>query len=80
MELWREILISGLQNEGYKLDCINDKALKEIIDSESYKVLEQIKQIMDDDSLIDKDCFLKIEAILCVLEQNNIFCNRHDFG
>ncbi len=80
MELWREILISGLQNEGYKLDFMNDKALKEIIDSESYKVLEQIKQIMDDDSLIDKDCFLKIEAILCVLEQNNIFCSRHDFG
>ena len=24
------------------------------------------------------DC--KIEEIICALEKNNIFCNRHDFG
>ena len=45
MELWRELLISGLQNENCKLDCIDDKTLKKITESRSYEVLLQIKQI-----------------------------------
>ncbi len=44
MELWRELLISGLQNENNKFDYINDKTLKEIVESRCYKVLLQIKQ------------------------------------
>lgn len=80
MELWRELLISGLQNENYKLDCIDDKTLKQMIESRSYEVLLQIKQIIEDDKLSDRDCFVKIEEIICKLEENNIFCDRHDFG
>ena len=42
MELWQELLINGLQNENYKFDYINDKILKEIVESSCYKVLLQI--------------------------------------
>ena len=80
MELWRELLISGLQNEECKFDCINDKTLKEIIEGEIYKILLKIKQTIEDTSLLDQDCFIKIEEIMCVLEENKIFCDRHDFG
>ncbi len=80
MELWRELLISGLQNENYKLDYINDQIIKEMVEKRSYEVLLQVKQIIDDEKLSDKDCFIKVEEILCVLEKNNIFCDRHDFG
>ena len=80
MELWRELLISGLQNENNKFDYINDKTLKEIVESRCYKVLLQIKQIIKDERLLDQDCFMKIEKIICALEENNVFCNRHDFG
>ena len=80
MELWRELLISGLQNESYKFDFINDKMLKEIVENKCYKILLQLKQTIEDESLSDKDCFIKIEEILCVLEKNKILCDRHDFG
>ena len=80
MELWRELLISGLQNESYKFEYINDKTIKEIVENTCYKVLLQIKQTIEDESLLDKDCFIKIEEIICTLEKNNIFCDRHDFG
>ncbi|MGN0796910.1 MAG: hypothetical protein ACI4M5_01755 [Christensenellales bacterium] len=80
MELWRELLISGLQNEDYKLDCIDDKTLKEIVEIRSYQVLLQIKRIIEDERLLDCDCFIKIEEIICALEENKIFCDRHDFG
>ena len=80
MELWRELLISGLQNESYKLDCVNDKTLKEIVNCRCYKVLQQIKQVVQDEKLLDKECFIKIEQLLGCLEKNGIFCDRHDFG
>ena len=80
MELWRELLISGLQNENYRLDGIDDKTLKEMVESRSYQVLLQIKQTVEEERLSDRDCFIKIEKIICALEENKIFCDRHDFG
>lgn len=80
MELWRELLISGLQNENYQFEFIDDKIINKIIENKCYKVLLQIKQVLDDETMLDKDCFLKIEEIICTLEKNKIFSDRHDFG
>ncbi len=80
MELWKELLISGLQNENLEFDFTNDKILKEIIDNKCYAVLLQIKQILNDENLTDYECYYKIEKIISKLEENNVFCNRHDFG
>ena len=80
MDLWRELLISGLQNEYCKIEYFNDNVLKEIIENKCYKVLLQIKQTIDNERLSDLDCFFKIEEIIQCLEKNGIFCDRHDFG
>ncbi len=80
MELWRELLISGLQNNSYEFDYINDTTIKEITQNECYKVLLQIKQILDNENLLDKDCYFKIEEIINTLDKNNVFLSRHDFG
>lgn len=80
MELWKELLIGGLQNEHCSLNHLNDNTLKEIVENRCYKILLQIKKIIDDERLMDEDCFVKIEEILCKLEENHIFCDRHDFG
>jgi len=80
MELWRELLIAGLQDEANEIKFINDKTLKDIIENKSYKILLTIKNLINDESLLDQDCFIKIEAIIHKLEENKIFCDRHDFG
>ena len=80
MQLWRELLICGLQNEERYHEKIDDQILERIIKDKCYQVLEEIKNIIDDLSLSDKDCFDKIESIIKVLEINNISCDRHDFG
>jgi hypothetical protein len=80
MELWKELLITGLQNENNMYEYLNDKILKEIVENSCYKILLQIKQTIEDESLFDQDCFIKIEEILSKLEENGIFCDRHDFG
>ena len=79
MELWRELLINGLQNESTMFDNFNDNVLIDVIEKQCYKVLEQIKQTLDNEILTDEDCFNKIEKLLHVLEQNGIFCDRQDF-
>ncbi len=80
MELWRELLISGLQDENNKFQCVNDNVLKQIIENKCYKVLLQIIKTLDDQRLSDNVCFVKIEEIICKLEENNLHCDRHDFG
>ena len=80
MELWRELLISGLQNDNYEIDRIDEKILRQIVLNKCYKALLQIKQIIENEKLSDEDCFMKIEKIICALEENNILCGRHDFG
>ena len=80
MELWRELLINALQNKTNNINYINDSVIKNIIDSECYKILLQIKQTINNDNLSDEECFYKIEHLICLLEENNLFCNRHDFG
>lgn len=80
MELWRELLISGLQNEGEKFEFINDKILKDVLENKSYKVLLEIKDTIENLNLSDEECFIKIEKIITVLEKNNVLCDRHDFG
>ncbi len=80
MQLWKELLINGLQNSNEMFECLNDKVLNDVIESRCYKVLLSIKQAVDDEKLSDNDCFFKIEKIITVLEENGIFCERHDFG
>ena len=80
MELWRELLISGLQDTNNKIENVSDKALGEILESKCYQVLLEIKRTIDDEKLQDADCYIRIEEIIRVLEENCVFCDRHDFG
>ena len=59
----------------------SDFDIGKILESECYKALLKIKQILDDDNLEDKECFDKIEEIVCVLESiGSNGGSRHDFG
>ncbi len=80
MDLWKNILISGLQNENTVFDFNDDNTFKEIINSQCYKILQSIINVINDDNLSDEKCFYKIEKILSNLENYTIFTNRHDFG
>ena len=80
MELWKELLISGLQNKNTNFDITNDTILTSIIENKCYKILLQIKEILNDETLLDEDCFFKTRNILNTLEEYGVFCDRHDFG
>jgi len=82
MELYHELLFQYLINSSceVRFPDINLNA-DDIVHTQCYKALQKIKEIIDDDSLNDKECFHKIENIIQVLESVGVSCgDRHDFG
>ncbi len=82
MDLYKEILIHLLKNENIEIRFSNlEISTERLIEIESYVALYKIKTIIQDDSLNDKECFLKIEKIIQALEEiGSNGGNRHDFG
>ena len=81
MDLYKEILIGILQRGeievNFSLQCSD---LAHAIESECYQTLQSIKAIIHDDTLTDRECFMKIEAIICALEEiGSNGGSRHDF-
>ncbi|MBQ6996909.1 MAG: hypothetical protein IJN60_00850 [Oscillospiraceae bacterium] len=82
MELYKEILAHALAYR--KIQFVfpfNEEDILKIAEGICYQTLQKIKAVIEDDSLADKECFYKIEEIVCALE--DIGCvglGRHDFG
>lgn len=73
MQLDQEILLYLLKRENIDL--------KRDFDSECYRALAEIRDVIRDDTLNDEDCFLKIEKIVSIYEEiGSGGGGRHDFG
>lgn len=82
MELYEEILAKRLASERMEIAFPDLRVnAAEIVQMECYKVLQKIKAIMEDDSLDDGECFMRIEKIICAFEDAGSSGGfRHDFG
>ncbi len=81
MELYTEIFAQALMNGDIQLTLRSpDCAFSEFIEKKCYQALQKIKVILDDDSLDDPECFMRIEEIVCALEELGCPTSRHDFG
>ena len=78
MELFREIRREYLREKSRKHRKMRAEAM---VGKVCYRALCEIKKIVEDETLSDKECFYRVEAIVRVLERigsNGGF--RHDFG
>lgn len=82
MELYKEILALALIHGEIQLVISGkDPDVANIVEGTCYKALQKIKAIIEDDSLEDKECFMKIEEIVGALEEiGSNGGNRHNFG
>ena len=73
MDMYKDILIKYILNTMDDLDAF--------VEGLCYKTLMKIKVILEDDRLDDRDCFMKIEEIVCTFEELGIGIEyRHDFS
>ncbi len=80
MELYEQMLLKILDHQT-ELSSVDSQELKERFNSECYRALQKIQEILKDDTLDDNQCFYKIEEIICVFESIGSGCGtRHDFG
>lgn len=80
MELYKELLLQILREENVQIS-FNNLNLDRLLESACYRTLCRIKEIIEDDTLEDPECFMKIEEIVCALEEAGSGGGiRHDFG
>ncbi len=82
MELYKEILAKVLAQSPMQITFPNLHIdANQVVELQCYLALCRIKDVLADDTLDDKECFSKIEEIVCIFE--SIGSNggyRHDFG
>lgn len=78
MELYQNILAQSFM-EYFRLERLVD--VEKIINDRCYRALCQIREILANDALDDRDCFCRIEKIVRVFEDlGSDAGSRHDFG
>lgn len=82
MDLYKEIVIEMLKKGELVGVAPNDTVtLNDLVEMKCYRVLQLIRQILDHESLDDRECFMKIEEIVCLYEAlGSNGGSRHDFG
>lgn len=78
MELYYKILADYFARYGYLGQMVDASP---VIQDRCYQAICRIKGILEDDTMEDPECIIKIEEIMQVLEGNGIEIeSRHDFG
>ena len=82
MELFQNIFLQAVMDGKVQVvfHC-GEQTVAEVMENICFQTLAKIKGIVQNESLSDKECFLKIEEIVCALEEIGADCGtRHDFG
>lgn len=81
MDLYKEIIVKVLEKEKAEVIFPNLQInAEEMVKLRCYDALKRIKDIIQDDSLEDEECFMKIKEIVCTFEElGSNGGTRHDF-
>lgn len=80
MQAWEEIFCSMLERHTLRIRFPRMPRMKRLFKNECYRALCEIRSVLEDVSLDDENCFMKIERIIRVYEERGVFCGRrHDY-
>ena len=62
---------------GY-IDSLEPDKLHTMVESEAVNLIAEIKSLLDDEFMVDEDCFHRIDAIVGAFERRGFQTNRHN--
>ena len=74
-ELWVRV---GAQEMLRHARASGERFMAGCVDSEAVRVLSEIKQVLDDPSLDDPECFYRIDSIVDVFYRAGLSIRRHE--
>ena len=79
MGLYEQLILRGLETGELQI-VLSDQG-REWLEGKCFHTLQEIQTVLNDDSLDDPECFMKIEQIVEIFEQlGSNGGTRHDFG
>ena len=81
MDLWKEMICALLLESEMEISFPQIQNVETLFSNACYRALAEIKQIIEDRSMDDGNCFAAIEKIVRVYEcMGSDGGTRHDFG
>ena len=81
MDLWKEMICALLLESEMEISFPQIQNVETLFSNACYRALAEIKQIIEDRSMDDANCFAAIEKIVRVYEcMGSDGDKRHDFG
>ena len=81
MELWESILIHAISKQGIVVTIPDAPDMEKLFEMDCYQALRDSRTILEDDSLSDPECFMRIEEIVPLFEALGSDTGpRRDFG
>ena len=62
------------------LDNLDRESLALAVNAAALELLEEIRVILNDERLDDRECFHRIDALVSAFDRRGIAVARHDFG
>lgn len=62
------------------MDCMDRETLARAVNSPILELLEEIREILNDEGLDDPECFHRIDALVSAFRRRGVEVSRHDFG
>lgn len=60
-------------------ESVKREELVPVMESKALDIIAEIKAVLDNEALNDKECFQRIEDIITILQANGIDTTRHDW-
>ena len=74
-ELWVRVVAQEMLRYA---KSTGEETMARRVDSEAVRVLSEIKQVLDDPSLNDPECFERIEAVVDIFFRAGLSTRRHE--
>lgn len=62
------------------VECLDQDALVKAVDAAAVELLEEIRDVLNDEGLDDPTCFHRIDALVSAFGRRGMDVTRHDFG